>query len=338
MIRYFLIKTTIFISIFIIAITSFLVFGKMAYFNREYPMWKVKFEFTNSNHNEYKNIILGDSRAFTAFRPNEMQSDFYNLSLGGGSPIEIYYQLEYLLEKNHNVNKVILSFSPSHLQQADVFFERTLKFSFFEKRMINETLETAKYFNEDFTISSQNERSFNGDKQYFDFLIKANLIKKHNMYYYRTNLREFAKNPTRIFTNQAVYNYIKKNEGHYFFGRKSESSELNIESQMKDFNKSLVMEHYLKKIINLCMSNNIQIFYINLPFNESSFSEISDQYIVSYNSFFQEMKTMFPTVKWSTEISFFEDIFFGDSSHLNAKGVSYFLSLVNKDINKWITQ
>ena len=108
----------LFLGIFIL--TIFVSYGKMLYLDQEYPMWKFKIDYAKESADS-QNIIFGDSRALAGFIPEEIDENFINLAVGGGTSIETYYLLKNLLE-NNIPKKIILSISPFHMETSDVFF------------------------------------------------------------------------------------------------------------------------------------------------------------------------------------------------------------------------
>ena len=80
-------KTALVSLLFITIMTLFITYGKMIYNSPEYPMWKSKMDYISTNTNNH-NIIIGDSRALVSFSPKQLDDNYYNLAVGGGTPIE----------------------------------------------------------------------------------------------------------------------------------------------------------------------------------------------------------------------------------------------------------
>ena len=89
----FILKIAVLSILFLTMVTIFLSFCKMFYNGNEYPMWRAKFEYVLKTHSS-ENIIIGDSRALAGIIPEIIGDDYYNLSYGGGTPIEGYFLLK----------------------------------------------------------------------------------------------------------------------------------------------------------------------------------------------------------------------------------------------------
>ena len=338
-------KIAIAFSVFLLAITSLF---EMLYASAEYPMWKSKTEYAKKK--DIQNIILGDSRAVVAFEPRMYREKYYNLALGGGTPIEAYFILKKILD-NNQLEKVIISFAPMHFEFSDIFFERTLKYNFFTSvSELNEVMCLSKKLNNKFFINSsadmelrelENERKFPKDldveyalvaaetdnkylnkQDYYMNFLKALMTYYKFPYFYLGELKNLTN--LKYGVNKKIYNEIKENKGQYFFGTLKECSELNLEASRNTFIRSPVMLYYLNQILKMANEHNIQLFYINTPFNKSSYKKMNDEYIQGYTNYFESIKSNYPNFYWSEDIFNYEDNCFGDPSHLNPKGVQKF--------------
>jgi len=306
-------------------LTIFISFGKMLYESKEYPMWKFKIDYAKEN-GDSQNIIFGDSRAVAGFIPKEIDNDFVNLALGGGTSIESYFLLRKLLEKNIP-KKIILSLAPFHMSTSDVFFKRTLAYDFLSTSELKEILNISKKLNFNFWT----KELFNSPLDLYKFQIKSHLT--HNNFFldYRPSLKAFSFNPLRPIQNYYVFKEIKNNSGQYTFGNKAYSSGLNTETESENFTPNKLLDYYLKKTLSLALDNNIKIYMINTPFNQSSFENISSNYKSEYNEYIKKLKDEYVNVLWYSELMFYSNDSFGDRSHLNKKGAQIFSNYV-KDI------
>lgn len=331
----FIFKTTLISLLLIVILTTFLSFGKMFYLGREYPMWKSKIEYALNNENN-KNVIIGDSRALAGFRPKEINDNFINLAVGGGTAIESYYLLKKFLRKN-TPEKIIISISPIHLESNKVFFERTLKFEILSKEEIQEVLGISKNLNEKFFLYEPNKkRQYKSALDFYKIQLKSNLISYNFFSFYRNNLKAYISNPfRRPILNYSIYKEIKTRDGNYQFGLAESSSGLNVEVEREKFVPSMVLDYYLKKILEIGLEKKIRVYVINTPFNEASYKKVDSNYINAYNNYFKNIKNKYINVVWLNEIFFYKNDCFGDPSHLNENGSEKFSKYVkNIVINK----
>lgn len=327
--KYFLFKTIFLSILFFLIVTLFVTYGKMFYASWEYPMWKSKLEYI-SNSTSSQNIIIGDSRATAGLLPKVIDDNFYNLAVGGGTPIEGYFFLKRLLLKNTPKN-IIISFAPFNLEYADCFIGRTASFSALSKKEIYETMSLSYDLNEDFT--KYENREYKSKTNYYTQLSSA-LIYSNFFYYHTAELQGLSRNTKRPFNNYRIYNEIKSNDGFHSFGMANSSSGLNTESRKERFIPSKVMSYYLEKILELATENDINVYYINAPFNKASFQNVSSNYIDSYNAYFKNLRNKYTNIFWYNEIYSYDNKYFGDPSHLNLKGNEKFSKYIRDNVLK----
>ena len=281
-------------------------------------MWISKMEITNSEH-LYKNIIIGDSRAIAAFKPEILGNTYYNLALGGGSPIEGYYILKKVLKQQNKIDTLIVSFAPFHLEKADSFWERSLKFGFLNFKEIDEIFY-------EFNDSNEVFWEFNDSTYYpndiYSYLFHAYL----NRIKFPTKVRpELAKSLfLRGAINEKVYEEIKVNRGYYNFGREEKSSQLNSEAKRNKFRSKSIMIESLEKLFTLAKENDIAVVFQATPMNKASYDALNPDYVKDYNILMADLSFKHDEVDFYGAVFFYEDIFFGDPSHLNIRGTNKF--------------
>jgi len=318
MMKKFIFKVIIELLLYSLILMLIIFSFRMFYFNQEFPMWKSKSDYIERG-NISKNLILGDSRANAGFSPIGYQKNYYNLSLGGSTTIEAYYTLIKVLE-NNKIENIILSFAPFHFQYHDTFLNRTLKFGFFESdKELFEVIRTSFYYNDLFFGNKSNDK----------LILFYNYFKAYNYYYKNPitllpELKNLIYMPKRYFLNKEVYNKIKKQKGHYLYGESNSSSGIANEGGLLIFKASPVLSHYFYNILELASENNIQLYYIATPFNNSTFQMINEKYFESYNDYFKKIKSDYPAFHWHEKLFYYPDSCFGDASHLNAKGLEMF--------------
>ena len=327
----FILKIAALSILFMTIVTIYLSFCKMFYNGPEYPMWRSKFEYVQNNHSS-ENIIIGDSRALAGIVPEIIGDDFYNLSYGGGTPIESYFLLKRYI--SYKIPKsIIISFSPLHLEFSNVFFGRPLKYNIFSTKEIVEILKKSKELNNKFYSYEDRDLGYKNELEYLNIYLKSLLTKWNLFYYYRPEMRN-SFTQIRILKNIRVYNEIKARKGNYDFGENESSSGLNFEATKSHngFVVSKVMDYYLNQIVQLALQNNIKVYYIVTPFNEASYNNLNLNYIRDYDSYFNSLQYKYQSAVWHSKIFFYEDSFFGDNSHLNSRGQIKFSKYIFDEI------
>lgn len=259
-------------------------------------------------------IIIGDSRALAGITPTVFNSgDSYNLSIAGGTPIEGYFTVKKIIKYAKKPEYIILSYAPFHLINHNTY-PRPIAEDLLDYKDITELYED---LNNDSEIFWDNKQlSFSEIKDLN--LLKAYLYKLKFPLYFKAEMRNSMFN--RSSSNLKIKESVEKSMGTFSFGQKEYCDELNRESSLSSFSPNEVIIKNLKKLLDLAEKNNIQVIYYNMPFNESSYISLPLKFRSEYNSFFKKFKKLYPKVVFLSQIKYYENSFFGDSSHLNISG------------------
>lgn len=279
--------------------------------------------------NEYNNLILGDSRVVAGIDPLDLGENYYNLALGGGTPMEGYFMLRKLLENERKIDTILISYAPIHFEQSEMFWDRQLKYNFYDLKDIDEIFNELNTGREQFW-------SYDGEQTYAEnettkYLRKAYL----NYFKFPSELRaELGKSLLlRGYSNYKVYDEITRRKGTYDFGKNEVSHELNVEAKREVFKPKEIIVKSLEKTFQLAIENDIQIVYVSLPMNEASYEALSQTYRKGVANLDAELRTKFPAVHFINDpIFYYGDNYFGDASHLNKKGRIKFTSSLKSQI------
>lgn len=108
------------------------------YMHEEYPYWMQQKDAVREKREGREILFLGDSRVKMGIRAGSFAGNACNLSLGGGSPIEMYYTLRDYLSCHENPQAVIVSFGPMHYDGVDTYETRTLYFHYLASEDVGE--------------------------------------------------------------------------------------------------------------------------------------------------------------------------------------------------------
>ena len=289
----------------IVLFWAFVVFGKIAYMNVEYPTYKDTQLKTRQNHNT-QIIILGDSRAKAGFVPQD--STQLNLAVGGTTPISGYYTLKAYLERNTPPKVLILSYMSLHYLGEDAFWERAIKFDFLKFYEFSEIVENARKLGQCKVINHNGKC-----KKYYFFKYKMRL-QNFNAEIYNAWV-DFKNGRTRFATNTQIMRDLAQNGGHFFYGKSHKSNGLNFETELKGFVINPLYDLYLQKITDLALVHNIALFHYQMPFNQASFNALDSAFVGEYNAFLDSMQGKYGIISLN-HIWALPNSDFGDVSHL----------------------
>jgi hypothetical protein len=322
----FFVKLIILFLIVFVPLELFVIFGQNHYQYKEYAMWKSKIDYLKSSNSHDTNFIIGDSRGIASFIPSILGDNYYNLSLGGSTPIEGYYQLASLIKNNRKIQSIIVSYSPIHFEHDAIVFDRTYKYDFLSNNELAEIFEIAKDFNCKFWDFPNTD--FISKKDINNSMIKSYLINNKFFYYYIPEIRNsLFENRYKI--NSDTYKEIISKKGNCNFGKAEYSDKLNDEAIIKrNFQSSKVVDVYFKKLLDLAYHNSIDVFIITAPFNKSSYDKANKNYLSGFEKYLYSTSNKYQNVKILNSLSYMSNDNFGDPSHLNEKGQIKFSLLV----------
>ncbi len=293
--------------------TALFPFG---YMDEEYPSWKYQKD-ASLGEASYDTLILGDSTAKAGLIPDLLSDEVINLSMGGSTPIEIYYTLERYLNHHEAPENVLIMFTPYHYSFLDTFWQRTMYFNYLD---IGEAFEVLRNAN----LSS--EKAILTDTYLLDSLsYRLRLPNKYLPAMYNSGLIG------RYDTNQDIYSAIAANRGQYYFGTADGCSDYNYESNYTALNLSPMVDLYLRKLLDLCAENNIRVVLEQAPMNTASYNRLNSVYVEEYTAYMDLIANDYPDISIDTVIAHYEDAFFGDASHLNEKGATRFTQEILND-------
>ena len=227
-------------------------------------------------------IIMGDSQ-MQRLKP-KLFKNTYNFAGSGEHYYFTYNKLMTLLKSRDNkIKKVILNCGPHNFSPA---YSRKIKFS---GNIGKADLKRYFYF-----ISSYDKNVLQ-IKDIISFRIIADVYSHPD---WGGTYSSNADNPDSTIIN-AIY--------RKHFNRKSSEPEF-AESQMI----------YLKKIIDLCSKNSIELVLVSMPYHPDYSAKISPEFLKHYNDIIENL----PHVKYINLIDVMPDpAFMSDATHLNDKGV-----------------
>ena len=293
----------------ILAVVIYTAVVPYGYMDTEYPSWK----YTKDFNAPVENIILGDSRAMADLIPSNFDTQTVNLAVGGATSIEMYYTLNTYIKNNGCPKNVIIMFAPFHYTIIDNFWTRTAYFNYLsisdmsELYSYAEATESETLLRKGYKNDLLSYRLRFPDK-YLPALINSKLIGRYS-------------------ENKTQYDKVASSLGYGEFGTADGSSDLNYESTYEEMHKTkdaVLLDIYLNKLLTLCEDNGINTILTIPPMNHSSYVELNPSYTDDLYYYLEGLKAKHKAVKIDSTIPEYDDIYFGDASHLNNKGAIKF--------------
>lgn len=305
--KYVAIITGTLASLILIIYLLALFLPEERYMDDEYPYWIQQRDYITANGTTQEILLLGDSRTKMGILATELGENTYNLSLGGGAPVEMYYTLETYLKHHPTPKAVFIIFGPTHYTQMASYAGRNLYFHYFD----------------DITIEAVNKIVYEMDGKDFSPEAKMYKYRLPNVYM-RPILGSLIKPRTR--ENRAIYERTSKEKGRLFHknDHKERKTVYTPESRDKGFIPLKSLTFFTEEIIQLCQKNNIPVFVEQMPMGNPGYRKLKE------NGYFSDYKTYLKTfqdkfgIPVNYDVPLYEARYFQDDSHLNVKGAQKF--------------
>ncbi|MDO4187396.1 MAG: hypothetical protein Q4D29_00260 [Lachnospiraceae bacterium] len=295
----------------VLAVVLYTAVVPFGYMDSEFPAWKyTKDTVCDSSANT---VILGDSRAMADLIPEMFEVNTVNLSVGGATSIEMYYTLKKYIENNGQPENVIIMFAPFHYSVIDNFWTRTAYFNYLSVKDMTDLYSYAEATGSETLLCKGYKNDLLSYRlrfpdKYLPALMNSKIVGRYN-------------------ENVETYKQIKENLGYGEFGTADGCSDLNYETSYEEMHTTadaVLLDLYLNKLLKLCVDNKINTTLAIPPMNQSSYEALNPSYVDELHFYFVGLSHNYPGIIINDEIPMYEDMYFGDSSHLNHSGAVKF--------------
>lgn len=296
----------------VLAVILYTALFPYGYMDSEYPSWKYTKDIAADCHSP-NTVIVGDSRAMADLMPDMFDNKTINLAVGGASSIEMYYTLNNLIKNNGAPENVIIMFAPFHYTIIDNFWTRTAYFNYLSISDMRDLYSYANATGSETLLAPGYKNDLLSYRLRFPDKYLPALIN--------------SKLTNRYYVNQDLYAKISTNLGYGEFGTADGCSDLNYETsydRMHTSQDAVLIDIYVNRLLKLCEDNNINTYLSIPPMNSSSIENLKASYVEELTEYFNELERKHPAIIIDKTIPDYDDIYFGDSSHLNKKGAEKF--------------
>ena len=260
-------------------------------------------------------LILGDSRAKSAILPELFDElggskNCVSLAQGGSTSVEAYYALTEYIANRGVPKKVFLSESAYHFTSFDGFWTRTV---YFDAITFADAMEVVKRARANQETEALKEAGGSGFLSLLEYKIKSPTK------YMTPLVKSFSED--RLSVNRTAYQEMIDRKGFKTFVSWWPTS---AEYDMSEFIILDTLDEYYRKIIDLCVEYDIEVYSLNTPLIETTFEE-SKKISEPFSAYFEKLKAdypqeQYPKVHIETTFESYEEKYFDDADHLNEDG------------------
>jgi hypothetical protein len=313
-------KLFIFIGINL-AIAALAAFAPASLINGlDYQRHAVVYDFVEAiEPGTHLNVIIGDSRPECCLDAQSL--GFVNLGTSGSTPVEGFYLLNRLIERGAVIDQMIVSYGPFHIFAQDAFHSQTRYFSLIDQTYAEQILQQAEEL---------------GDAEYLSYewqaleVLDQNLpVLSDDLKFRLVNVLSLDRTLMNIWpTLRSRFNWSSNSEAKVVDPRHKlydamPSDKINRRPESPEYAKpdgySPINELYLKKLVSVANTNNIEIGYLIMPYNQDVLhpdAEFYDRFLAVLDS--SGMTTCSIGGEW------WPNELFADAHHLNTAGTKKF--------------
>ena len=301
----------LFLLIAAVALGRFVLLSlvQYSYMDGEFPWWMQQKDYVHTKSDKQEIIFLGDSRMKAGIIPAELCGNAYNLAVGGGTTVEMYYSLGDYLKFHPKPEMVVMGFCIAHYVGEGCFTSRDLYFHFLP-------------------LKNQLEAQYIGYKKcgwgFPKFKEKVIDTFKYTLLFPQKYSASCVNSRFRRGEwNHSEYEKNAQNKGHMYFGMNERDGNFNGDAGI-NFIPDARNDFYMRKIIALCKNHEIPFFIEQLPMNTASWEKLQETNC--YPSLKNYLNSLAQETGISVELAIpcYEPECFGDASHLNPRGAERF--------------
>ena len=287
-----------------------------------YGLLDTQRDYAQNDNTFNRVLIIGDSIAQSAYLPELLSRDTYNMGIGNETPIDGYYRLCEYLENHPKPDYILCSYNPIELITQDAFWSTTMYERGITLKQALAIVNDAKDFSADSGILRDNMPLQVLAYQYGFHVDSVKMI-----------LKGMIKNTTKETCYENYCNqreWITAHRGHWkHYMSGGSGSDINA-TVSRTFAASEMGDCYMRKIIDLCETEGIALIIETVPINSSSFKTMDPGFRDDYAAYWDTLCHDYPDLTVNSEIGFYDDSFFCDALHFNMAGTEKFSNYIRE--------
>lgn len=289
------------------------------FFDSEYG-WYMQNRDCAADHKEpCRVMIMGDSAAKIACRPEVLSDDTYNLSVQGATAVEEYYFLRKYLENNEAPEYLIYMQGPWYFINDWYFWSRFVYFHWLDGDDLRDIQAQIRKTGDVESLDVSSVREFQKEAAFYSLYSP----RKYGVLFLKGLILNLTGNSRReLIEENYAYAAASKGQGRPSEGQGYDRAAIYIDKDI--FSPGELMDHYFRALIELCLENGIHFLFRSPPQDVNSKDAISSTWIDGYMDYMDGIQSDYPEISVDAEMDWYENKYFGDGWHLNQKGVEYY--------------
>jgi hypothetical protein len=285
----------------------------LAVLDHEYPIWEAKKHIIDICDSGDL-LILGDSRAAVGIIPDRLPVKAVNAAFAGGNIIEAYYAAERAMQCPHPPSRVVVAVSVSRWNDADQFWNRTVRLSLLSLHQLGEVRATAEKIHDSLLARARDETGLPAGLRGWAAATRFppayfNSVANSGIGY-------------RYIRNRAVEAAVLAARGYYPIVRDPGHSPVGAEAGMTGFRPAPLLDAYLDRILALLAAHHAEALFVVMPVSESTYDRTPPEVWRAFASYVAKAGARYPVLRLEGPVPpHWADGYFGDSGqHLTKAG------------------
>ncbi len=295
------------IPLFVLCVLAYVL--PFAYMSTEYVIWYEEYANSDSPAIDAKTVLVGDSRAKSSILPALLHEDTYNIAIGGATPMEMYYATRNYIEKNGAPQNAIVTFAPYHFCDIDNW-DQALYYNFLKPGEVFEIYTKALELKD--PVITKKGRI--GEMVSYRLRLPSK---------YLSQMYE-GKFTGNLSSNQERFDQIRGDLGYCEFGNAAGDDGLTHECYHEYFDYIPIVTLYYDRLLKLLIDNNVNVVVVQPPINQASSDGMHQEFLDGFTGYMEDIAEKYPQITVFPEIPVYDNIYFGDSIHVNRKGAALF--------------
>jgi hypothetical protein len=285
----------------------------MAILDHEYPLWEAKKHIINACDSGDL-LILGDSRAAVGIMPNRLPTKAVNAAFAGGNIIEAYYAAERAMQCPHPPGRVLVAVSVSRWNDADQFWNRTVRLSLLSLHQLDEVRATAERIHDPLLSKARDETGLPAGLRGWAAATRFppayfNSVANSGIGY-------------RYIRNRAVEAEVLAARGYYPIVPDPHHSPIGAEAGMTGFKADPLLDVYFNRLLDLLAAHHAETMFVVMPVSESTYARTRPDIWQGFAAYLAGAEARYPSLRLTGPAPpHWADSYFGDSGqHLTKAG------------------
>jgi hypothetical protein len=252
----------------------------------------------------------------TGILPDSLPGKVRLFCIPGAVSAHLYYMIKDYFENNVAPDTLCLFIAPYHLEGHSTFWTEAVKYKFFHYNRFNSILERFREAGDPALGNPKKNR------------VKFWLYWMNVPYLYIPEIQNSLFR--RAEDNRKTYSLLEKTGGYFPREKGNDPGGLNFEATDDEFIPSPVLDEYLRSILDMCLENDVFVFFARMPMTESSINAIKPGYKTAYREYIERLAADYPEFTMDKEFIAFPDSLFCDASHLDSRGCIAFTRMLRE--------